>query len=217
MGDYSPEMIRQNHGVTLGIYARCYHMAVLIASQDKEQFAQSYSILSQGKRTISGIKHGCLLFEQMKKDEITKPWWIYPELGKKPPKRGRQRKKVEAQKKEEPKKEAPKEKKNNRGYGAIVHNRTCYRCGKPFSTTVNRKIYCDECRTQAAKEGKSVYYAMVTKRKREEKKVFEKRICPVCGGEFETSYSKKIYCSDKCNWKASYALKKIRRAQAKGE
>lgn len=32
----------------------------------------------------------------------------------------------------------------------------------------------------------------------------EKKVCPQCGKEFETSYDQKIYCSDKCSVKYYY-------------
>jgi len=58
----------------------------------------------------------------------------------------------------------------------------CKFCGKPFTTTSNRKIYCSpECCYQIQR--KNITYT---------------KTCPICGNIFNTYFKSQKYCSEAC-------------------
>lgn len=110
--------------------------------------------------------------------------------------------------------------------------RICPECGKEFSTSNKRKIYCcANCNAAAYRNRHRVKYEKVcpicgkefianrsidvycSKECYEESKVIYRRehrvikeqpekTCPVCGKKFVGKNSQKIYCSRKCQWQA---------------
>lgn len=65
------------------------------------------------------------------------------------------------------------------------YTRTCLICGKEFESMRGEKYCSDRCRVQGQSKPK--------------KKV--PKICPVCGKEFFSSYTRHKYCSDECREK----------------
>lgn len=77
---------------------------------------------------------------------------------------------------------------------ANYKNKNCELCGKDFTPTSPKQKYCLACKEEGRR---------ITDRKRDRKRSRKKynykeytRICPSCGKEFITHYSKKIYCGD---------------------
>jgi len=66
----------------------------------------------------------------------------------------------------------------------MVHYCENANCGLPFSRNTKKEKYCHKCRRSGA-----AYYTpaeTVTK------------VCPICETEFQTNYSRKVYCSKRC-------------------
>lgn len=91
----------------------------------------------------------------------------------------------------------------------------CEKCGKEFKKSPRRqKILCDECIEEQRREGRN----RSTKLKERYQQAHEKRICPVCGKEFDSVKSaRKECCSRRCRSRlrsmkeAAQALKQIKK------
>lgn len=72
----------------------------------------------------------------------------------------------------------------------------CGLCGKEYETKDKRSKYCSEpCR----KEGKKLYVAELSrKRKEETKERIGIRICPICGKDFEPPHYNNKTCGPEC-------------------
>ena len=62
----------------------------------------------------------------------------------------------------------------------------CTQCGKEFVNDKRTVCICDKC-----KEDKEL-------ERKESRKVYITKVCPICGKEFVTSNSISLYCSDEC-------------------
>lgn len=209
------EVEKQSRGSILTINQRFYHLAVLIATDDAQQYAQSYSILTKGKRSVFGIKAGLRIFELIKKDEKLKPRWIYPELygskkgvklclvcGK-PTKYGRAYCSPECGEIDWPKNLQA----DNAGKRIIKNYvpKPCERCGKKFEPKSNIQRFCPECRVIVQKE----YKAKVYQNLKAQKALIEKKAtCVQCGKEFTPRRANAKYCSAECAHKVDMIRKR---------
>ena len=213
------ESEKPGRGSVLPLYQRFYHLAVLIATDDAQQYAQSYSILTKGKRTYFGLKAGLRLFKIIKQDEITKPRWIYPELYKSEEKKclcvvcGKPAKWSKIYCSREcrridwgvslPVKHKPIKTPH-------YEDKPCKRCGKYFTPRSNRALWCDKCRPIAQAEyKKNVANPRDKERQRELRaQIIKKIVCVHCGKEFVSNHWGAKYCSAKCHREVDAAQKR---------
>ena len=83
-----------------------------------------------------------------------------------------------------------------------IVDKPCERCGEMMFSVASNQKYCPNCRKAVEVE----YRKVESKKRRNARKsnAVEKR-CEFCGKAFETSSSKKIYCSPECCCKAHNA------------
>ncbi len=78
--------------------------------------------------------------------------------------------------------------------GEIIKTKTCPHCGKVFTPTSNRQLFCSrECWNQARLEQK--------KADREAERgthYYRQRTCAVCGHAYWPTHSQQEFCSDEC-------------------
>ncbi len=90
--------------------------------------------------------------------------------------------------------EKRKEQKLTENGGEIIKIKVCPYCGKEFTPTSNRQIFCTkECRYQSSQMQKK------TEREKERNNhYYRQRQCAVCGDDFWPTHSQQILCSDEC-------------------
>lgn len=87
----------------------------------------------------------------------------------------------------------------------------CAFCGKEFTATHPRNVYCSEICQKANKTARQreKYAANKPVRRPKEKKQIEAKVCVVCGKSFVPQYCKtQITCSKVCRWKREAELVK---------
>lgn len=114
---------------------------------------------------------------------------------------------LKAQKEQEERQRLEKQRKREKAYrekrkakiiakngGEIIKTKTCPHCGKVFTPTSNRQLFCSrECWNQARLEQK--------KADREAEKgnhYYRQRTCAVCGHSYWPTHSQQEFCSDEC-------------------
>ena len=78
--------------------------------------------------------------------------------------------------------------------GEIVKTRVCPHCGKEFTPTSNRQIFCSKDCCYQARQDK-------TKADREAEKgshYYRQRVCAVCGSTYWPTHSQQKFCSEEC-------------------
>ena len=97
-------------------------------------------------------------------------------------------------KREKAYREKRKAKKIAENGGEIIKTKTCPHCGKEFTPTSNRQLFCSrECWNQARQEQK--------KADREAERgdyYYRQRTCAVCGHSYWPTHSQQEFCSDEC-------------------
>jgi len=106
-----------------------------------------------------------------------------------------ERQRMEKQRKREKAyREKRKAKKIAKNGGEIIKTKTCPHCGKVFTPTSNRQLFCSrECWNQARLEQK--------KAGREAERgthYYRQRTCAVCGQSYWPTHSQQEFCSDEC-------------------
>ena len=106
-----------------------------------------------------------------------------------------ERQRMEKQRKREKAyREKRKAKKIAKNGGEIIKTKTCPHCGKVFTPTSNRQLFCSrECWNQARLEQK--------KADREAERgthYYRQRTCAVCGHSYWPTHSQQEFCSDEC-------------------
>lgn len=114
---------------------------------------------------------------------------------------------LKAQKEQEEQQRMEKQRKREKAYrekrkakiiakngGEIIKTKTCPHCGKVFTPTSNRQLFCSrECWNQARLEQK--------KADREAERgthYYRQRTCAVCGHSYWPTHSQQEFCSDEC-------------------
>ena len=114
---------------------------------------------------------------------------------------------LKAQKEQEERQRLEKQRKREKAYrekrkakkiaengGEIIKTKTCPHCGKVFTPTSNRQLFCSrECWNQARLEQK--------KADREAEKgnhYYRQRTCAVCGHSYWPTHSQQEFCSEEC-------------------
>ena len=114
---------------------------------------------------------------------------------------------LKAQKEQEERQRMEKQRKREKAYrekrkakkiaesgGEIIKTKTCPHCGKVFTPTSNRQLFCSrECWNQARLEQK--------KADREAERgthYYRQRTCAVCGHSYWPTHSQQEFCSDEC-------------------
>lgn len=114
---------------------------------------------------------------------------------------------LKAQKEQEERQRMEKQRKREKAYrekrkakiiakngGEIIKTKTCPHCGKVFTPTSNRQLFCSrECWNQARLEQK--------KADREVERgthYYRQRTCAVCGHSYWPTHSQQEFCSDEC-------------------
>lgn len=114
---------------------------------------------------------------------------------------------LKAQKEQEERQRMEKQRKREKAYrekrkakkiaengGEIIKTKTCPHCGKMFTPTSNRQLFCSrECWNQARQEQK--------KADREAERgthYYRQRTCAVCGHSYWPTHSQQEFCSDEC-------------------
>ena len=114
---------------------------------------------------------------------------------------------LKAQKEQEERQHMEKQRKREKAYrekrkakkiaengGEIIKTKTCPHCGKVFTPTSNRQLFCSrECWNQARLEQK--------KADREVERgthYYRQRTCAVCGHSYWPTHSQQEFCSDEC-------------------
>ena len=114
---------------------------------------------------------------------------------------------LKAQKEQEERQHMEKQRKREKAYrekrkakkiaengGEIIKTKTCPHCGKVFTPTSNRQLFCSrECWNQARLEQK--------KADREAERgthYYRQRTCAVCGHSYWPTHSQQEFCSDEC-------------------
>lgn len=97
-----------------------------------------------------------------------------------------------------------------------IHNKVCVYCGEKFYANHHSKKYCsNKCKKNRVNEENrylrqkvdSVIYGIDNEGLEKAKKF--KKVCIVCGEEFDTNIDNQRYCSHKCKAKKAYEKKKI--------
>lgn len=106
-----------------------------------------------------------------------------------------ERQRMEKQRKREKAyREKRKAKKIAENGGEIIKTKTCPHCGKMFTPTSNRQIFCSrDCWNQARQEQKEAA--------REAERgghYYRQRACAVCGHSYWPTHSQQEFCSDEC-------------------
>ena len=106
-----------------------------------------------------------------------------------------ERQRMEKQRKREKAyREKRKAKKIAKNGGEIIKTKTCPHCGKVFTPTSNRQIFCSrDCWNQARQERKEAA--------REAERgghYYRQRACAVCGHSYWPTHSQQEFCSDEC-------------------
>ena len=106
-----------------------------------------------------------------------------------------ERQRMEKQRKREKAyREKRKAKKIAENGGEIIKTKTCPHCGKMFTPTSNRQIFCSrDCWNQARQEQKEAA--------REAERgghYYRQRTCAVCGQSYWPTHSQQEFCSDEC-------------------
>ena len=106
-----------------------------------------------------------------------------------------ERQRMEKQRKREKAyREKRKAKKIAENGGEIIRTKTCPHCGKMFTPTSNRQIFCSrDCWNQARQEQKEAA--------REAERgghYYRQRACAVCGHSYWPTHSQQEFCSDEC-------------------
>ena len=114
---------------------------------------------------------------------------------------------LKAQKEQEERQRMEKQRKREKAYrekrkakkiaengGEIIKTKTCPHCGKMFTPTSNRQLFCSrDCWNQARQEQK--------KADREAERgthYYRQRACAVCGHSYWPTHSQQEFCSDEC-------------------
>ena len=114
---------------------------------------------------------------------------------------------LKAQKEQEERQRMEKQRKREKAYrekrkakkiaengGEIIKTKTCPHCGKMFTPTSNRQLFCSrECWNQARQEQK--------KADREAERgthYYRQRACAVCGHSYWPTHSQQEFCSEEC-------------------
>ena len=114
---------------------------------------------------------------------------------------------LKAQKEQEERQRMEKQRKREKAYrekrkakkiaengGEIIKTKTCPHCGKVFTPTSNRQIFCSrDCWNQSRQEQK--------KADREAERgnhYYRQRACAVCGHSYWPTHSQQEFCSDEC-------------------
>ena len=114
---------------------------------------------------------------------------------------------LRAQKEQEERQRMEKQRKREKAYrekrkakkiaengGEVIKTKTCPHCGKVFTPTSNRQLFCSrECWNQARQEQK--------KADREAERgthYYRQRTCAVCGHSYWPTHSQQEFCSDEC-------------------
>ena len=114
---------------------------------------------------------------------------------------------LKAQKEQEERQRMEKQRKREKAYrekrkakkiaengGEIIKTKTCPHCGKVFTPTSNRQIFCSkDCCYQARQDQK--------KADREAEKgnhYYRQRVCAVCGSTYWPTHSQQKLCSEEC-------------------
>ena len=114
---------------------------------------------------------------------------------------------LRAQKEQEERQRMEKQRKREKAYrekrkakkiaengGEIIKTKTCPHCGKMFTPTSNRQLFCSrECWNQARQEQK--------KADREAERgthYYRQRACAVCGHSYWPTHSQQEFCSEEC-------------------
>ena len=97
-------------------------------------------------------------------------------------------------KREKAYREKRKAKKIAENGGEIIRTKTCPHCGKVFTPTSNRQLFCSkDCWNQARQEQKEAA--------REAERgghYYRQRACAVCGHSYWPTHSQQEFCSDEC-------------------
>ena len=106
-----------------------------------------------------------------------------------------ERQRIEKQRKREKAyREKRKAKKIAENGGEIIKTKTCPHCGKMFTPTSNRQLFCSrDCWNQARQEQKEAA--------REAERgghYYRQRTCTVCGHSYWPTHSQQEFCSDEC-------------------
>ena len=78
--------------------------------------------------------------------------------------------------------------------GEIIKKKICPHCGKEFTPTSNRQIFCSKDCCYQARQDK-------TKADREAEKgdhYYRQRVCAVCGSTYWPTHSQQKFCSEEC-------------------
>lgn len=114
---------------------------------------------------------------------------------------------LKAQKEQEERQRMEKQRKREKAYrekrkakiiakngGEIIKTKTCPHCGKVFTPTSNRQLFCSrDCWNQARQEQKEA--------DREAERgthYYRQRTCAVCGHSYWPTHSQQEFCSDEC-------------------
>ena len=114
---------------------------------------------------------------------------------------------LKAQKEQEERQRMEKQRKREKAYrekrkakkiaengGEIIKTKTCPHCGKMFTPTSNRQLFCSrDCWNQARQEQKEAA--------REAERgghYYRQRTCTVCGHSYWPTHSQQEFCSDEC-------------------
>jgi DNA invertase Pin-like site-specific DNA recombinase/endogenous inhibitor of DNA gyrase (YacG/DUF329 family) len=114
---------------------------------------------------------------------------------------------LKAQKEQEERQRMEKQRKREKAYrekrkakkiaengGEIVKTKTCPHCGKMFTPTSNRQLFCSrECWNQARLEQKKA-----DREAERETHYYRQRTCAVCGHSYWPTHSQQEFCSDEC-------------------
>lgn len=109
-----------------------------------------------------------------------------------------ERKKMERLKKRREREKAYREKRKAKKIaengGEIIKKKVCNHCGKEFTPTSNRQIFCSkDCCYKARQEKKKR-----DRQKERGKHYYRQRVCAVCGSTYWPTHSQQKYCSDEC-------------------
>ena len=114
---------------------------------------------------------------------------------------------LKAQKEQEEQQRMEKQRKREKAYrekrkakkiaengGEIIKTKTCPHCGKEFTPTSNRQLFCSrDCWNQARQEQKEA--AREAERRGH---YYRQRACAVCGHSYWPTHNQQEFCSDEC-------------------
>ena len=114
---------------------------------------------------------------------------------------------IKEQEKQEEKKRLEKQRQREKAYrekrkakkiaengGEIIKKKICPHCGKEFTPTSNRQVFCSKKCCYQARQDK-------TKADREAEKgdhYYRQRVCAVCGSAYWPTHSQQKFCSEEC-------------------